>query len=165
MKTIIGLAIGIILAAAVIIPLGNARTQAELEAQRTQIALEAAQEEIEALKMATSTETSEKAEEVQEVSTFPLTTETTVEATNYPEPEKVEIQAETTSKPEVKQASSPQVASEQPKTWWENGKEYTMINGHKAEISSEGNNQLGYYDWENDPLKDVPGPFTGNGGN
>jgi hypothetical protein len=66
---------------------------------------------------------------------------------------------------EVKQASTPQVTqTEQPETWWEDGKQYTMINGNKAEIRDGGNNQLSYYDWENDPLKDVPGPFTGNGG-
>jgi cytoskeletal protein RodZ len=76
---------------------------------------------------------------------------------------------ETTTPPEVKvsstpkPASSPPVTPTQPETWWEDGKQYTMINGHKAEISPEGNNQLSYYDWESDPLKDVPGAFTGNG--
>jgi len=79
------------------------------------------------------------------------------EPTTTPEPAKVGIKAE------PKQPTSPQVTPAQSKTWWENGKQYTMINGHKAEISPEGNNQLSYYDWENDPLKDVPGPFNGNG--
>ncbi|GHV09988.1 hypothetical protein FACS1894217_15090 [Clostridia bacterium] len=88
--------------------------------------------------------------------------EVTPEPTAAVEPVKAAV---TDAKPETKPSSSPQVTATQPETWWEDGKQYTMINGHKALISDEGNNQQSSYDWENDPLKDVPGPFTGNGGN
>jgi hypothetical protein len=152
MKTIIGAAIGIILAAAVIIPLTNAGTGTEPEAQRTPTEIQAAQAEIE-LKTAGPEEAAAVVEEIK------------AEETGSPEPEKVEVKAETATEPKAGQTSPPPVTPGQPETWWEDGKEYTMINGRKAEISPEGNRQLSYYDWENDPLKDVPGPFDGNGGN
>jgi hypothetical protein len=110
----------------------------------------------------TEQETSAVASAPQKTESIEIVASTEIKAvktepTTTPEPAKVGIKAE------PKQPTSPQVTPAQSKTWWENGKQYTMINGHKAEISPEGNNQLSYYDWENDPLKDVPGPFNGNG--
>jgi hypothetical protein len=55
-KTLTGLVLGIIIATVVIIPITNWRTDAKLDAQRTQFALEAAQAEIETLKAAQSAE-------------------------------------------------------------------------------------------------------------
>jgi type II secretory pathway pseudopilin PulG len=178
MKTIIGLAIGIILAAAIIIPLGNARTQAELETQRTQTALETAQAEIETLKAAQPSETEPLAEieEPQEIDTLSaeitmVEEEIEVEVAPFPEPEKVEVKAETTPK----QTYSPQVQpSEYPKEFYIDGQKYAYLTAYAEEMDyktiiadeSEPNVTAGeVYDWESDPLKDIPGPFTGNGGN
>jgi hypothetical protein len=166
MKTLIGLVIGIAVTAAIIVPIANSRTDAKLEAQRVQIELETAQAEIEALKAAQTPETAPEPQEVkgtpepakiEEITSKEVGTEETVEV--------VEVKAETIPEPtvtsEVKPTTSPQVNEEtQPETWWEDGKQYTMINGYKAYIAPEGNNQIGYFDWENSPQKDVPGPFN-----
>jgi type II secretory pathway pseudopilin PulG len=176
MKTIIGLAIVIVLAAAVIIPISNARTQAELEAQRTQTALEQAQTELEALKSAQTTETlavepTETTQEVSQTEEVAATEVKAVETESTPEP---------TAKPEVKPTSSPQVeqtakpAAVYPKYFYENGQKYAYYDefhekeGMKTLIADEDEPNVTSgetYDWENDPLKDVPGPFTGNGSN
>lgn len=190
MKTIIGLAIGIVLAAAVIIPLTNARTEAELEAQRTQIALEQAQTELETLKTATQTAKSQastpietaKPREIKEG----LNIETSAKAAETPETTKVEegsdievtaeIESESAktppSSPQVKETPVPQAAY--PKYFYENGQKYAYYSefhekeGMKTLITdeSEPNATSGeVYDWLSDPLKDVKGPFDGNGGN
>jgi hypothetical protein len=61
-----------------------------------------------------------------------------------------------------------------PKYFYENGRKYAYYDefheneGMKTLIAdeSEPNVTSGeVYDWLSDPLKDVPGPFTGNGGN
>jgi uncharacterized protein YmfQ (DUF2313 family) len=176
MKTIIGLAIGIVLTAAVLIPMSNARTHAELEVQRTQIALETAQAEIEALKTAqmpaSSTETTET-HEITEVSVAPQetaetveTTEiagTTIEETATPEPEKVEVKAEPTPTP------PPQVQTAvYPKEFYIDGQKYAYLTAYAEEMGykilladeSEPNVISGdAYDWLSDPLKDVKGKF------
>jgi hypothetical protein len=171
-KIIIGAAIGIVLASAVIVPISNARTQAELEAQRNQIALEQAQTEIEALKAAGAAEKQE---------------ETPVETAKPQEAAKVEgtaqgseaLVAETAPEP-IAIPSSPaqptqtETATEYPKEWVENGQKYAYLTAYAEEMGmktliydyAEGESnavQEDYYDWENDPNGKIPGPFNGNG--
>jgi hypothetical protein len=94
----------------------------------------------------------------------------TLEIAETPEPK---VQATSTPSPQV---TKPQTASVYPKEWIENGQKYAYLtayaeeHGIKTEIHdySEGETnavQEDYYDWESDPLKDVPGPFSGNGSN
>jgi outer membrane biosynthesis protein TonB len=94
----------------------------------------------------------------------------TPEVKATPEPK---VQATSTPSPQV---IKPQTANVYPKEWIENGQKYAYLtayaeeHGIKTEIHdySEGETnavQEDYYDWESDPLKDVPGPFTGNGSN
>jgi hypothetical protein len=172
MKTIIGLAIGIVLAAAVIIPLANARTEAELEVQRTQIKLEQAQEGLETLKAAqTAASTAEVTPKPQEVKTEPE--EVNRAAAGAEEP--TEIKAEPANEPTPEPTASPQVkqaANTYPKEFYENGKKYAYLTeyaesvGQKTEIidyaDGESNAvQEDFLDWENEPH--IPGPFNGNG--
>jgi cytoskeletal protein RodZ len=188
MKTLIGLAIGIILTAAVLIPISNARTQAELETQRTQTELAAAQAEIEALKTAqipekteltaeppTATEPAEilTTETSQEISqTEPLTVVKAEEVTAT-EQKAVEVKAESTptptAKPEVKPTSPPQVKNEYPKEFYIDGQKYAYLTayaeetGQKTFIADEdepASTQLDYYDPSQDPLSQVKGPFN-----
>jgi hypothetical protein len=100
----------------------------------------------------------------------------TLEPIEIPEPTATpEPTAQETSAPSP-QVTKPQTASVYPKEWIENGQKYAYLtayaeeHGIKTEIHdySEGETnaiQEDYYDWESDPLKDVPGPFTGNGSN
>ncbi|MDR2360907.1 MAG: hypothetical protein LBD85_06490 [Oscillospiraceae bacterium] len=178
MKTIIGLAIGIVLAAAVIIPLANRGTEAKLEAQKNQIALEQTQAELEAMKMAAQTQIpseTTKPQEIKEVSAE--TPETTELGETFAPEETAEIKAEPTpqpiSSPQVKETPK-QSVSAYPKYFYENGQKYAYYDefhereGMKTLIAdeSEPNATSGEtYDWLTDPLKDVPGPFNGNGGN
>jgi type II secretory pathway pseudopilin PulG len=169
MKTIIGLAIGIVLAAAVIIPASNARTQAELEAQRIQRALEQAQTELEALKAAQTAEplATEPTENPPKISQTEESAATEVKATE------TESAPEPTAKPET--TSSPQVKTgEYPKEFYIDGQKYAYLTAYAEETGQktliadedEPNVTAGeVYDWENDPLKNIPGPFNGNGGN
>jgi type II secretory pathway pseudopilin PulG len=182
MKTIIGLAIGIILTAAVIIPLGNARTQKELETQKVQIALELAQAEIEALKTAQQTTQREEIpaepQEIGKTVEIAEVKEIKVEGTTAAEKKTAEISTETATAPKVtvatpKQTPSSQVTtkpavSEYPKFFYENGKKYAYNTAYAEEMGyktyiapdDEPNVQEEYYNWENDPLGKVKGPFN-----
>jgi hypothetical protein len=174
MKTIIGLAIGIVLAAAVIIPLSNAGTEAKLEAQRLQIKLEQAQEELKSLK------DEQKAAVTAEVTPKPQEVKTEPEEVNRAAAEveaPTEIKTEPANEPAPEPTASPQVkqaANTYPKEFYENGKKYAYLTeyaesvGQKTEIidyaEGESNAVAGeFYDWENDPLRNNPGPFNGNG--
>jgi outer membrane biosynthesis protein TonB len=182
MKTLIGLVIGIIVTAAIIVPIAHLRTEAKLEAQRTQIELEAAQAEIEALKAA---QMAEKPTENKETAVVPVSTEPP-EATDPPEPAKIveitseeteteetaaiDVKAETTHEP----TASPQVKptpkpEEYPKYFYEDGQKYAYIDefheneGMKTLIADDDEpnaTQDGYYDPKSDPLSKIPGPFN-----
>jgi type II secretory pathway pseudopilin PulG len=172
MKTIIGLAIGIVLAAAVVIPLANARTEAELEAQRTQIKLEQAQEELKSLKdEQKAAVTAEVTPKPQGVKTEPEVVTPAVTEVEAP----TEIKTEPANEPVSEPTASPQVkqsANTYPKEFFENGKKYAYLTeyaesvGQKTEIVdyAEGESnavQEDFLDWENEPH--IPGPFNGNG--
>lgn len=48
----------------------------------------------------------------------------------------------------------------EPEYFYDEGGKYVYINGFKSYVTDEpGSIQVDEYDWENDPLKDVPGPF------
>ena len=86
---------------------------------------------------------------------------------------KTESTPEPTAKPEA--TSSPQVKTDEyPKEFYIDGQKYAYLtayaeeSGQKTLIADEDEPNVTageVYDWENDPLKDVPGPFNGNGGN
>jgi outer membrane biosynthesis protein TonB len=181
MKTIIGLAIGIVLTAAVIIPVSNAGTEARLEARKAQIELEQTQAELEALKAEQTAAITaepqevkgvpaEKPEKQAEPVAIPLAVETT------PEPAKA---AEVKATPEPKAETAPKAeqaktASVYPKFFFENGQKYAYLTAYAEEagiktfIADEDEpnaTQLEFYDWENDPKGKIPGPFNGNGSN
>ena len=82
------------------------------------------------------------------------------EPTKTPEPVKEEPKVQPTSSPQVTATPTPQVKKAEPEYFYEDGKKYTYINGFKCLITDEPDVQLDYYDWENDPNKDIKGPFN-----
>jgi type II secretory pathway pseudopilin PulG len=195
-KTLTGLVLGIIIAAVVIIPITNWRTDAKLEAQRNQIALEAAQAEIETLKAVQPAEhLSEQAEtpaetpeittpvetladkpqetlEPQEVSQPADEEEPTATAIDEVKPADVNaVEVKATPKPTAPpQATAKPAESEYPKEFYIDGQKYAYLTeyaeeaGIKTEIYeyAEGESNViagDLYDWENDPLGKVKGPF------
>jgi MarR-like DNA-binding transcriptional regulator SgrR of sgrS sRNA len=190
MKTLIKLTLafvlGITVTAAVVIPKlsepepTEVPTTADIQTQISEavdaaVAQALAESETEAEPQPTAT-TEVQAE--QTVTTLAKTLETaeTLEPTSTPEVKATpEPTAQAISAPSP-QVTKPQTASVYPKEWIENGQKYAYLtayaeeHGIKTEIHdySEGETnavQEDYYDWESDPLKDVPGPFTGNGSN
>ncbi|GHV15507.1 hypothetical protein FACS1894219_12410 [Clostridia bacterium] len=174
MKTLIGIALVIILAVAIIVPVTRSNTAAKLEAQRVQIELEAAQSEIEALKAAEKTENSAETAETetpQETSQTEPLTAVKAEEVKAAEPEAVEVKAEPkpTPKPEVKQTPPPQVKTDTyPKEFYIDGQKYAYLTAYAEEadiktfIADEdesASTQESYYDPSQDPLSKVKGPF------
>lgn len=103
----------------------------------------------------------------------PLNTPATpepAEVEESPEPEVIVQEAAATPEPtttaepkKTQPASSPQVKKTEPaepEYFYEDGKKYAIINGFKSLISDEPDGQIETYDWENDPLSEVKGPFN-----
>jgi hypothetical protein len=176
LKSLIGTALGIILALAVIIPANNARTEAEPEIQRVQLELTQVQAASEALKKAaivaeTPLESTERIAEVEAESEA----DALAVGTKH-EPAQETATEETRATPEPKPSISPQTQEAQsyPKYFFINGQKYAYLTayaeemGYKTFIAPEDEpnaTQLDRYDWENDPNGRIPGPFTGNGNN
>jgi hypothetical protein len=158
--------IGVAVTASILPKLGQSEQQAQpTPSFETAVQTETEKADATALAKQETTIPSPETQITEEPAETPEITEVQEQTKTVEESKSTEFKEETTPEPnaEIEQVSSPPVETSQPETWWEDGKQYTMINGHKAYIAPEGNNQQSYYDWESDPLKDVPGPFTGNG--
>jgi hypothetical protein len=115
----------------------------------------------EASQMAATTETLGTAAE----------TETAVEVKEEPKPTEM---PEPAAKPETKPVSSPPVQADQyPKEFYIDGQKYAYLTayaeqtGQKTLIADKDEpnaTQIEFFDWENSEGRDIPGPFTGNGG-
>jgi hypothetical protein len=181
LKSLIGTALGIILALAAIIPANNARTEAEPEIGRVQTELTQVQEEPETLKAAAIAK--EAAPEIAEAAETAKVTEVAAAyeavapaaGTKY-EPAQETAAEETRATPEPTPTVSPQTQEAQsyPKYFFIDGQKYAYLTayaeemGYKTFIAPEDEpnaTQLDSYDWENDPNGKIPGPFTGNGSN
>jgi len=102
----------------------------------------------------TTIETTEKPTvTITENTTAETTITTTVAPTTEPtQPTTKPIQPTTVAKPKPSE----------PEYFYEDGKKYTYINGFKTYVAPDDEpnvNQLGTYDWENDPAGKIPGNF------
>jgi hypothetical protein len=165
MKTLIGLVLGIIIAAAVIVPIFHSQTATEIEAQRAKSELEPVQAETDTLK---AEQTAEQPEIIQPGEANG-TDETAVAET-------AGLKTETEVKPDPQTTASPQATAkpaepQYPKYFYENGKKYAYNTayaeemGYKTEIYEYAEDESSAvqeddYDWENDPLGKVKGPFN-----
>ena len=79
------------------------------------------------------------------------------EAEETPEPEPTPAPT-----PKVQPSPSPKPQTSEPEYFYEDGNKYAIINGHKTYIAGDDEPAASSetYDWENDPLKDVPGGFN-----
>ena len=81
------------------------------------------------------------------------------EAEAPPEPEPT---PNPTPAPTVQPTPIPKPKAPEPEYFYEDGNKYAIINGHKTYIAGDDEpaTQSETYDWENDPMKDIPGGFN-----
>ena len=83
------------------------------------------------------------------------------EPASTPEPAKEPVKAQQSSPPQP--TFGPQTKKAEPEYFYEDGKKYAYINGHKTYIAGDDEpavNQIEAYDWENDPIGQIKGPFN-----
>jgi cytoskeletal protein RodZ len=182
MKTLLSLtlafALGIIVTVTVIIPKLSGQDENPAQTEIQTVINEAVSAT--ATDALAKRETAEPTEIPQEANQTAATTKTlgtaaemeaAVEVKEEPKPTE---KPEPAAKPETKQVSAPPVQADQyPKEFYIDGQKYAYLTayagrtGQKTLIADEDEpnaTQIEFFDWENSEGRDIPGPFTGNGG-